>query len=167
MCAARRADQRRRSIGGRGRAHGFTLLEILVVIVLIAGMGGLTAMIMAGGLDGIRLRASAKEIATQLRYTRAQAIATGRPQRFTIDPRAHAWTAPKGRQGDVPSQLRVQVTSAREAQPARGVAAIMFFADGASTGGRIQLRAKSAAWNVDVAWLTGRVEARRVQGALQ
>lgn len=143
------------------------MLEILVVIVLIAAMGGLTAMVMTGGLEGIRLRASAKEIATQLRFTRAQAIATGQPQRFSIDPQAHVWSAARGRQGKVPAQLGIQVTSARQVQPARGVAAIMFFADGASTGGRIQLRAKRAAWNVDVAWLTGRVEARRVEGALQ
>lgn len=145
------------------RARGFTLLEMLVVVVLIAAMGALTAVTMTGGLDGIRLRAGAKEVASQLRYTRAQAIATGRPQRFSIDPKAHRWSAPKGRSGTLPEQLRITVTGARQAQPARDVAAIVFFADGASTGGRVQLRAERAAWNVDVAWLTGRVEVHRAE----
>ena len=52
-------------------------------------------------------------------------------------------------------------TGAREVQPDEGVGAIVFFADGASTGGRVQLRVRDAAWNIDVAWLTGEVSLRR------
>jgi general secretion pathway protein H len=141
--------------------RGFTLIELLVVIALIAAIGALTAAALTGGMDGIRLRAAAKEVAAQLRFTRAQAIATGRPQRFTIDPRARTWTAPKQRSGEIPQQLGVVFTGARQTQPARGVGAIVFFADGASTGGRVQLSAKRAAWNVDVKWLTGEVSLRR------
>ena len=141
--------------------RGFTLIELLVVIALIAAIGALTAAALTGGMDGIRLRAAAKEVAAQLRFTRAQAIATGRPQRFTIDPRARVWTAPKARRGEIPQQLGIVFTGARETQPARGVGAIVFFADGASTGGRIQLNAQRAAWNVDVKWLTGEVSLRR------
>jgi general secretion pathway protein H len=144
--------------------RGFTLIELLVVIALIAAIGALTAAALTGGMDGIRLRAAAKEVAAQLRFTRAQAIATGRPQRFTIDPRAHTWTAPKERSGEIPQQLGVVFTGARQTQPARGVGAIVFFADGASTGGRVQLSAKRAAWNVDVKWLTGEVRVRRGDG---
>ena len=70
--------------------RGFSLLEMLLVVALIAAVGVLTATALTGGMDGIRLRAAAKQVAAQLRFTRAQAIATGRPQRFIIDPRAHA-----------------------------------------------------------------------------
>lgn len=147
----------------RFRAGGFSLLEMMLVIALIAAMSVLAATALTGGIDGIRLRASAKEIAAQLRFTRAQAIATGQPQRFSIDPRAHLWTAPKQRHGDVPKQLGIVFTGARETQPARGVGAIVFFADGASSGGRIQVNAKGAAWNVDVTWLTGEVRLHRAQ----
>lgn len=141
--------------------RGFSLVEMLLVVALIAAIGVLTATALSGGMDGIRLRAAAKEVAAQLRYTRAQAIATGQPQRFTIDPGAHAWTAPKQRSGEIPAQFGIVFTGARETQPARGVGAIVFFADGASTGGRVQLKAKNAAWNVDVKWLTGEVSLRR------
>jgi general secretion pathway protein H len=37
----------------------------------------------------------------------------------------------------------------------------VFFPDGASTGGRVQLSARNAAMNVDVTWLTGEVRLRR------
>ena len=48
-------------------------------------------------------------------------------------------------------------------QPTRGEGAIVFFADGASTGGRVQLQAGDAAWKVDVAWLTGQVRLARTE----
>ena len=137
--------------------RGFTLLEILVVLMLIAMVGLVTVSALTGGTEGMRLRAAAKEVASQLRFTRAQAIATGRPQRFTIDPAAHAWTAPRERSGRIHKSLGIVFTGARQTQPARGVGAIVFFADGASTGGRVQVNAKRAAMNVDVKWLTGEV----------
>jgi len=144
-----------------GRAPGFTLLEVLVVLLIIAMATTLAAMVFSGGLDGMRLRASSKEIAAQLRYTRTQAIATGMPQRFTIDPRSHRWQAAGDRQGGIPRSLGVEFTGAREAQPRAGEGGFLFFPDGASTGGRVQLSVKRAAWHVDVSWLTGEVTLAR------
>ncbi len=146
-------------------ARGASLLEMLLVIALIAAISVLAAAALGGGIQGMQLRSAAKSVAAQLRYTRTQAIATGKPQRFTLDPAAHAWTAPNGRKGEIAPALRVTFTGAREVQPRRGEGAIVFFADGASTGGRVQLSARSAAWNIDVAWLTGEVRLRRAAGA--
>jgi len=143
------------------RASGFTLLEILLVMLLIAAVSLLAAAAVSGGFAGMRLSSDAKEIAAQLRYTRAQAIATGQEQKFVIDPEAHAWSAPGDRTGKIPAQFGVVFIGAREVQPMRGQGAILFFPDGASTGGRVQLSAKRAAWNIDVAWLTGEVKVKR------
>ena len=38
-----------------------------------------------------------------------------------------------------------------------GVGAIRFFDDGASTGGRIDLSLREAAWRIEVSWITGEV----------
>lgn len=148
-------------------ARGASLLEMLLVIALVAAISVLAAATLGGGMQGMQLRSAAKAVAAQLRYTRTTAIATGKPQRFTIDPVAHAWTAPNGRKGEIAPTLRVTFTGAREVQPRRGEGAIVFFADGASTGGRVQLSARNAAWNVDVAWLTGEVKLRRAPGRPQ
>ncbi len=145
------------------RASGVSLLEMLLVVALIAIASTLAAMVLTGGLDGMRLRSSAKEIASQLRYTRAQAIATGQAQRFVIDPAAHRWQAPNDRRGDIPKSLAVQFTGARQAQARAGEGGILFFPDGGSTGGRVQLQAKKAGWRVDVTWLTGEVKLARAQ----
>jgi general secretion pathway protein H len=116
---------------------------------------------MSGGREGLQLRSNAKQVAAALRFTRTHAIATGQPQRFTLDPDKHTWSAPMGRSGDIPPSLRITFTGAREVQPRRGEGAIVFFPDGASTGGRVQLGVRKAAWNIDVAWLTGEVKLRR------
>ena len=145
----------------RGRAQrGFSLLEIMLVMALIAIIGVLAGTAMTGGIERMQLRSSAKEIASALRHARARAIATGQPQGFAIDPVAGAWTTTTDDKGEVPSRIDVVFTGAREVQPASGTGAIMFFSDGASTGGRVQLRYRDAAWNIEVGWLIGDVSVR-------
>lgn len=161
LVGASRSDGIIRAKSVRSRGRGFTLLEIVVVMVIIAAAMLLGVMATSGGTERMQLHSSTKQIAANLRYTRAQAIATGMPQRFTIDPRGHAWQAPNGRQGKIPAALDVQFTGARQVQPQAGVGSIVFFDDGASTGGRVQLGSGSAAWNVDVSWLTGEVTRER------
>jgi general secretion pathway protein H len=158
-----RSDVPHRRTHASFRQHGVSLLEMLLVIALIAATSVLAAGALGGGFAGMQLRSSAKQIASQLRYTRTQAIATGEPQRFVIDPAAHTWRAPNGRDGDVPEALGIRFYGARQVQPSRGEGAIVFFPDGASTGGRVQLSRERAAWNVDVAWLTGQVRLRRAE----
>lgn len=147
----------------RRNAGGVSLLEMLLVVTLIAIASTLAAMVLTGGLEGMRLRSSTKEIAAQLRYTRAQAIARGEPQRFVIDPAGRRWQAPNNKQGKIPESLRIEFTGAREAQPRAGKGGILFFHDGGSTGGRVDLSAKKATSRIDVKWLTGEVTVSRVQ----
>ena len=154
----------RRAPANAAQARGVSLIEMRIVVVLIAAITALAASTMSGGLKGSQLRASAKEIASQLRFTRTRAIATGQTQRFVVDPARHAWTGAGERHGSFPDALKVTFTGAREVQPRQGEGAILFFADGASTGGRVQLARDTAAWNVDVAWLTG--EVRIVRGTV-
>lgn len=143
------------------RVRGVSLIELIVVIVLVGLMSLLAASAMGGGFKGMQLRGAAREVAAQLRYTRTRAIATGQTQRFSIDPRTRAWEAPDGRRGELPPQLDVEFTGARQAQAREDVGAILFFHDGASTGGRVRLSREGAAWDVDVRWLTGQVRIDR------
>jgi len=139
--------------------HGFSLLEILLVVTLIAVVGTVTAVNLSGAMDGLRLRSAAREISNELRHARARAIASGQVQRFEMDMAARTWTVDGGRQGRWPDMLEVRLTAARELQPATGVGAIVFFADGASSGGRIELSRDGAMMQIDVAWLSGQVRA--------
>lgn len=146
----------------RPAAHqGFTLIEILIVITLVAALTLVLVGAMNGGMDGLKLRSNAKTLAAELRHARAQAIATGTVQRFTVVPEERTWTGAKQRHGEFPKALEVTFTGVRQVQAREGEGVILFFEDGASTGGRIQLRVKNAAWNADVAWLTGEVTLKK------
>lgn len=152
----------------RGHSAGFTLLEMLVVLVIIAAASLLATAAFGGGLRGIQLHASARQIAAQLRFARAVAISSGEPQDVVIDPRARSWRGAKGRSGNLPGEGEVVFTGAGAAQFAdaadgEGKGVVRFFADGAATGGRLRLLANGAGWDVEVRWLTGEVAVRRVQ----
>jgi general secretion pathway protein H len=161
---AGRIDGAEHIVSRTAAQRGFTLLEIVLVMAIIALASVLAAAAMTGGFKGMQLKASAKEIASNLRYTRTQAIATGKPQRFVIEPAKHAWQAPNGHHGTIPDKLGIEFTGAREARAnaaRQDQGAIEFFPDGAATGGRIRLTAGKSAWDVDVAWLTGQVRLRQ------
>jgi len=147
------------------RARGLSLLEMLVVVALIATLAGLAAMAIGRALPGQQLRGAARELAAELRFTRAQAIASGREQTFRIDVDSRRWDAAGKRSGALPEQIELVAISAREEQPALREAAVRFFPEGAATGGRFVLRRGDAAWRVDVAWLTGEVTISRGEGA--
>ena len=144
------------------RARGFSLLEMLLVMALVAAASVLAMAAFGDGLRGARLHSAAKEVAAQMRFTRALAIASGVPQEFVIDPAARAWRAPKGRHGRLPDTGELVFTGARDLQPVPGEGAVRFFPDGAASGGRVRMAANGGGWDVDVAWLTGEVRVRRI-----
>lgn len=146
------------------RPRGFSLVELVVVMVLIAALAALGLAAIGSGLPGQKLRGAAREIAAELRFTRAQAIATGREQVFSIDVGEKRWRGPGERSGELPEGIALEVTGAREELESPQVVAIRFFPEGAATGGRLVLRSGEAAWRVDVAWLTGEVRLRRGEG---
>lgn len=143
--------------------RGVSLIELIVVVVLIAAATGLGAVAMRAGLPGQQLRSAARDLAAQLRFTRAQAIATGKPQVFVIEAGKRTWQAPGNRHGTVPDAITITATSARIEQPDRDSAGYRFFPEGASTGGRIVLSRDRAAWQLDIDWLTGEVTLARAE----
>lgn len=138
-------------------ASGFTLLEVLAVLVLIGIAITVTAFSLDGGLDRARLDASARDIAAALRHTRTQALVEHRPQWFTLDLNARTFASPGRDPQGIPGGTALHVTSAAEDVQHPGEARIRFFPDGSSTGGNIELVRKHREIRIDVDWLTGAV----------
>jgi prepilin-type N-terminal cleavage/methylation domain-containing protein len=135
--------------GSAARAAGFTLIEVLIATVLLAA--GLTLAFATIGAAtkttqrGEAMAAHSERIRAVEGFLRRRLEAV-RPVPFNFD------------QSNGTTQRFI---GAREVQPRRGEGAIVFFPDGASTGGRVQLSANKAAMNIDVTWLTGEVRLRR------
>lgn len=140
--------------------RGFTLIEVLAVIVLIA-VGVAVTAVSLHGRERRQLDAAAQRVAGGLRDTRTRAMATSEPQWFTVDLERHSFTVPGRDPRDLPSDATVSVTSAAEDSPRGGIARIRFFPDGSASGGHVLLRDGPHSARVDVDWLTGAVTVDR------
>lgn len=66
-------------------SSGFTLLELMIVIFLVALLLGLSSFFFANNLSSTRLNAATREMSAVIRYARAQAQINGATQTLTID----------------------------------------------------------------------------------
>ena len=70
-------------------ARGFTLLELIVTLSVIALAVALVTPAIGRGTDALKARAEVAGFAAVLRHARELAITTQRPHRVVIDPEAH------------------------------------------------------------------------------
>ena len=139
------------------RACGFTLLEMLAVILLIGIAAAAVSVSVSQGLASARVNAASVEMAAALRATRAQAIVTGKEQVFDVNIRKNTYQGADHREVRLPSGMKLSITSAKEDQPDSNTGRIRFFPDGSSTGGHVTLQREQRKWQVNVSWLTGAV----------
>lgn len=135
--------------------RGFTLVEVLVVMVIIALVLGLVATSLSRSISGAEARQSARNLVAALRYTRTQAILKKSEQVFTVNLGERAYQAPGRDRVSLPEGVELQLTTAATELVRDDVGAIRFFPDGGSTGGRVDLDVNGRLYVVHVAWLTG------------
>src|SRR5438874_5370496 len=71
--------------GGRGQEAGFTLIEVIVVLAVLAFALALIVGYKPPWSSGLGLRGTAAELASGLRLARSEAILRNRPIAFKID----------------------------------------------------------------------------------
>ena len=135
--------------------QGFTLFEMLAVIVLIGIAVAVTAVSMSRGLASARINAASSELVAALRATRTQAIVHGAQRNFVFNTHHLTYRGADGRKVKLPSGMHASINSASVDTDSNGIARIRFFPDGSSTGGRITLWSGRRQWHVNVSWLTG------------
>lgn len=160
--APQRGDHSRHLSGGFGasRHRGFTLVEILAVVALIALAVTLVSVSVGGGLAGARVKGASRDLVAALRYTRGQAIVKREQQALSIDVEQRRYRAPGKRWVELPKDMTMKLFTARSELEAEGVGRIRFFPDGSSTGGHVELLYREAVWRVEVVWLTGDIALR-------
>ena len=146
------------------RARGFTLVEIMVVMVIVTLVLGMVATSMSSSVSGAEARSAARKLVASLRYTRARAIIEKSEQVFEVNTEDRSYQAPGRKQINLPEGVDVTITTARSEITSEDVAGIRFFPDGGSTGGHIELTVNEREYRVNVAWLTGETRLERAEG---
>ena len=142
------------------RIHGFSLLELLIVLAIAAAMFALVPPLFSGAIQSAEHKATAYELAAALKQVRSQAISTQEERVLTLDLEEKQYiggTNPRPKA--LPQDLEFALDTARSEQTTEFIGSIRFFPDGSATGGRITLsNATQRKYFVDVDWLTGRVQ---------
>lgn len=139
--------------------RGFTLIEILVVLMLLGITLTVVPPLFSGGFGSAELRRDARELAGSLRHLRSSAIASQQSRALTLDVETRAYRL-DGRDGTIAidPDTHLELITAQSEMLDDGVGRIRFFPDGGATGGQVILTRAGRRLVVDIDWVTGRVK---------
>lgn len=145
------------------RAKGFTLLELLIVLVIIVLGFSVVALNLSSGTGTFEHKAAVRDVVSALRYARGQALMTHQEMTVAFDLAKNTYKV-SGRDEDysIPEKIALTVVTAQSELTGEGQGNIRFFADGSSTGGRVVLDRGEVSKQIDINWLTGQIEVEDV-----
>lgn len=145
-------------MASRRRTRGFTLLEVLMVLVIAAAGFALVVRFTGAGVSGAQLKSAARSVAAGLREARGTAIATQESAAMLVDlDRRTIEVTGAAKPRALPERLELKLFTAQSEVQDERRGSIRFFPDGSSTGGRVTVASGERKFLVDVDWLTGRV----------
>ena len=138
-------------------SRGFTLLEMIVVMLIIAMMASLLGTSVVGRMDSVKVATAARDLTAALRYTRSQAVLHRQEQFLELNLETKSYVAAGQKSVQLPESMELKLLTAQSEVSSDKVGRIRFFADGGSTGGRVTLISGGREWKVKVSWLTGEI----------
>lgn len=146
------------SAGNKLRQRGFTLLELMIVLVIAAIMMTVVPPMISSALPGAELKSAARKVAAGLRYARNKSLSSDEETILMLDLESKQFNVSgKKKNYQLHKDLDLTLLTAESEMVAEYRGAIRFFPDGGSTGGRISLSTGKRKFAVDVDWLTGKV----------
>jgi general secretion pathway protein H len=136
----------------RRQPSGFTLLELMVVIAIMAALTALFPLALNRFVPARRVDAAARALVADLRLAQARSVASGKP--VTVEPTAHGYRIASVAAREWRSSTEIALKSL---DGSAGMPALRVFADGSSTGGRFTIRDGERERAVTVSELTGRL----------
>jgi general secretion pathway protein H len=143
----------------RALERGFTLLEMVGVLALIAMMAAVLLPFIPHHTSRSRLQAYALQVAALLKADRNAAIRRGVDIATLVD--ATGRSIRSGATADmirIPDDVHFDALLPQTCNRHQVLSTISFFASGMSCGGAIALTRLDASYEIRVNWLTGRIE---------
>ena len=137
------------------RGAGFTLIEVMAVMLIIALVASLAVTMMPGtGRAG--LKALTMQTASLLRRERLGAILTGRDREVSLDGERRILVGDGGDIVALPRDIALDILGVDALWSGRQ-AVVRFHPDGASTGAVLKLSREKAEYEIRVNWYSGGV----------
>ena len=142
-----------------GRNDGFTLIEVICVLAIVALLAALALPRLNPGTTPAQVDAYAVRIAALLKADRFAAMRAGRPV-VTALSASSRWVKSGAGLGlvQLPADIDLDATLADRCAGVKTQRVIAFFPSGMSCGGVIALARPGASVEILVNWLTGVVE---------
>lgn len=140
-----------------GTAQGFTLLELIVVMFLVALVMGISAAFFANTLPGSAFNASVRDVASAMRLTRSLAQIHGASQTMTINLDTHSYSVAGRPEKTLPATVQIKVEDPLAGDVTTGNHEIVFPAMGGAEGGTIVLWNKTKTVRISADVVAGSV----------
>lgn len=143
-----------------GQSRGFTLLELLVVLAVMALLTAISIPMFSSGASHQEIRIAAREIATGLRLARSLAVTANDEATFSLDVDQRIYSVDGRSTSRLTGALELTFYTPRPELLDGAVGTVRFFPDGSSTGGRVSIKRAGTAspvYEVRIEWLTGHV----------
>ena len=168
-------------VGRISENKGFTLFELLVVLVIISVMFALVGPKFAGSMSNMRLRTTSKKISAALRYARSQATSErisyfalfdfDKDRLSIISSREASDETGEKDSGDdkerpvgskvydLPDGIKLDRAASSEGEVDFGIFQIVFFPSGGNSGGEVILaNDRGKRYKISVDFITGAVQ---------
>ena len=150
--------------------RGFTLIELMVVLAVIALAVTFAVPNLAALSDGAQYRKAIRDVVSAAHQARCKAMHHNASVDLLFEPSRHRYALRHEDQkvGDVeffelPESLQLSVTAAAQLSPTEGISVIRFYPQGGSSGGDIELvRETGAGTLLQVSWLLADVRQRSI-----
>ncbi|MET0065262.1 MAG: prepilin-type N-terminal cleavage/methylation domain-containing protein [Candidatus Thiodiazotropha sp.] len=143
----------------RGRsAAGFTLIEIMLVLVILGLIYSLAPPLFHKAFPALKLKAVTRDLVQEIRFVQQSAITTGQPtaMRFELsEDRYQSALINAGALRQLPEGFHfVHPPSNLAGQTLE----LHFYPDGSASGGQVQIGVDKRLYTIQVDWLTSQVE---------
>jgi general secretion pathway protein H len=124
-------------IARRRSPAGFTLLEMVAVLLIIALGTALVVPLVEGGFEAREVRRATRQIASTMHFCRGEAVARGEPQELVIDALQNSiHTSGWGRWAVLTDRAVIEDVSGGRPL-GDGVMQILFFPNGSTSGAAV------------------------------